>query len=149
LQNKTSYNNQVIKTSFSNLLQFDIGYDFLKDERFSLYPYAGLSLRQSDLSYTKSPSAGAINSWVVNMYPSQNYTYMQSAGIGYQYGLGFDYALFYNHEKTFKTIFFAKAGVNKPFKTDVYKANDMPDYSPSIKQGDWLLTFGFKFATKR
>ena len=52
-------------------------------------------------------------------------------------------------ERTFKTIFFIKADVNKPIKIDTYKSDGIPDYKPEIKQGDWLLSLGIKFGNKR
>ena len=51
LSNKSEKGNEKISTSFSNVFQFDLGYDLLNGKIASLYPYAGLALRISTLIF--------------------------------------------------------------------------------------------------
>jgi len=138
-----------VTTSLSNMLQFDLGYAVLNKERVSIYPYAGIALRFSSITYKKRSDPNPNYTSLANMHTDENHVRLESTRLGYQYGVGIDYAFGYNRSKTYKTILFLKAGVNRPFKADKYKSDGIPDYQPHIKQGDWLLTVGFKFATKR
>ena len=147
--NKVSKGNETVRTSLSNLLQLDFGLDLLNQERVSLYPFGGLSLRFSDISYDKSSNPNPAYTSLANMRTDGNSTHLESTHLGYQYGVGLDLSFGYNAYRTYKTILFVKAGANKPFGTDVYKSDDIPNYKPGIKQGNWLLTVGFKFANKR
>jgi hypothetical protein len=147
--NKATKNNERIRTSFSNLFQFDFGIDILNVEQVSFYPFGGLSLRFSELKYHRSGDPNSNYTFLSNMRTDENSVSLESTRLGYQYGVGFDYAFAYNKERTYKTIVFIKAGVNKPFKMDTYKSEGIPDYNPQIKQGDWLLSIGFKFGNKR
>jgi hypothetical protein len=147
--NKSTKNNEKITTSFSNLLEIDFGIDILNVERICFYPYGGLSLRFSELKYHRSGQANSNYTFLSNMRTDENTVKLESVRLGYQYGIGFDYAVAYNRERTFKTIFFIKGGVNKPFKIDSYKSKGIDDFKPEIKQGDWLISVGIKFGNKR
>lgn len=147
--NKTSKGNESVRTSLSNALQLDFGLDLLNKERVSLYPFGGFSLRLSDISYNKPGSANPAYTGLADMYTDNNSSLVSSGRLGYQYGAGLDFSFGYNRYRTYKTIFFVKAGVNRPFGQDVYKADGIPGYHAGIRQGDWLLTAGFKFANKR
>ncbi len=118
---------EYIRTSFSNLFQFDLGFDVFNIERISLYPYGGISLRFSQIKYSKGGQPNPNYTSLSNIRTDENYVRLESMRIGYQYGVGFDYAFVYNKVKTFKTIAFIKAGVNKPFKIDTYKLDGVPD----------------------
>jgi hypothetical protein len=148
LNNKTSRGIETVKTNFSNLLHFDLGYDFLNKSWLGIYPYGGLSLRFSSVRYEKKAIANPDYTSIVNMLSDQNIVSLESTRIGYQLGVGFDVPLFQSKDKLRKTILFIKAGTNRPFGKDKYKHNDIPDYQPDIKQGDWMITVGFKFANK-
>jgi opacity protein-like surface antigen len=148
INSKTTKGDAEVKTLLSNALQFNLGYDVLNSERISIYPFAGLALRFSEIKYKRSSQPNPNYTSIENMRSDENEVKLASTRIGYQYGVGFDYAVAYNTDKLYKTILFIKAGVNQPFKKDIYKSDDIPNYRPGIKQGDWLITIGFKFANK-
>lgn len=147
--NKSQYGNEKIKTSFSNFLQTDVGVDLFRSKYLSIYPYAGLSFRLSNLNYenpaTLNPAFTNVSDMVVNN-KSINLT---STKVGYQAGLGIDYLL--NDPKgnsSASIIVFTKVGTNSAIGKEVYKDEGIR-YEPGIKQGDWLVTVGFKFAGRR
>ncbi|HEX2607526.1 MAG TPA: hypothetical protein VHK91_09115 [Flavisolibacter sp.] len=147
--NKSVKGNEKITTLFSNLFQFDFGIDILKVDQVSFYPYGGLSIRFSELNYEKTANANSNYAFISDIATDDNSIELQSARLGYQYGVGFDYAFSNNSDKTYKTIVFIKAGVNRPFKEDTYKSKYIQAYKPEIRQGDWLLSVGIKLANKR
>ncbi len=145
LNNKSTKGDENIKSSFSNLLQLDLGCDLLKSKTFSLYPYVGLSLRASDLSYSKPVQTNSSYTNITNIISNDQSTHSESFRVGYQFGIGFDAAI-KKHGECGKTILFTKIGTNSAMGGDVYKINGI-EYRPDIRHGDWLVSIGFKFAT--
>lgn len=137
-----------VSSSFSNAFLFDLGYDVLNSSKISLYPYAGISGRFSQIKYHKRSVANPNYTSITNMLSDGNDVQLESTRIGYQLGVGIDMTLFQNKARTSKTILFVKGGMNRPIWKDKYKHDDLPAYQPNIKNGDWMLTVGFKFAFK-
>jgi hypothetical protein len=113
----------------------------------SLYPFAGISFRGSELRYSAPTQTNPNFTNISNVVISEPRAYGSSSRLGYQAGLGFDLKLGGNKSQTYKTILFIKGGTNQPFKKDTYKIEGYR-YDPGIRQADWLVTVGLKLATK-
>jgi hypothetical protein len=143
--NKTTKDNEKVSASFTNFISADIGYDLLNNWNISIYPFAGLGWRHSTINYTRNDDANPNYTSITNMISNGEHLILQSSRVGYQLGVGFDLAIFPNRQKTGKAMLFMKAGMNRPLWKDKYQYNDLPQYNADIKQGDRMLTFGFKF----
>lgn len=146
LNNKTKKEDEKITTSFSNVLHFDLGYDLLNKRTVSIYPYGGLSLRMSNIRYQKEPTENPNYTSLADMLSGGRDISLESTRLGYQLGLGFDFTLFHNQARNSRSILFIKAGMNRPVGKDKYRHADLPEYKAGIKQGDYMITVGFKFA---
>lgn len=147
-ENRSKNADKTIKTSLANFFQVDIGVDILKSDVVSLYPFAGISGRISTLNYKGSTQTNPNFTDISNIIVSKPEVYSSSIRLGYQAGIGLDLRLGGNASHTHNTILFVKGGTNQPFKKDTYKIESYT-YNPGIKQADWLVTVGFKFASKR
>ena len=147
LNNKSKNAGRTIKTNVSNFFQVDIGVDLLKSGVVSLYPFAGLSARSSSLSYSAPTQSNPNFTNISNVIIANTSASAYSSRIGYQAGMGIDLSLGGNKDHTYKTILFVKGGTSQPFKKDKYTIEGHT-YDPGVKQADWLVTVGFKFAGK-
>jgi hypothetical protein len=147
-ENKSKKGKEEIGSSMANLFQFDFGFDIFDSKSFSLYPYAGLSFRMATLHYNKQGTANANFTDISNIVVDANRLYSTSTRCGYQAGLGTDVVISENNKKGSVIVLFAKAGVNKPIGKDSYKFEGVK-YQPDIKKGDWVVSFGFKFGSRR
>ncbi|MBS1565536.1 MAG: hypothetical protein JST39_14195 [Bacteroidetes bacterium] len=145
--NTSKKGEQKIKTSLSSVFQLDYGWDCLKSRVINLYPYIGISGRVSTLEYDgvqqSNPNASNISDLVTGQ-PNINVT---SIGAGYQAGVGIDIRIGQNKTQTKSSFVFVKGGIANRFGKETYRINGVK-YRPGIKQGDWVITVGFKFATK-
>ena len=134
-----------ITASFSNFFQFDLGYDLAPSRTINLYPYLGISFRISSLEYETPAQINPNYTNISNLLINDRSISASSSMLGYQAGLGLDFMLSHNDKRGTGHYFFIKAGVNRPVWADKYKMHDIK-YDPNIKQGDWLISFGIKFA---
>jgi hypothetical protein len=148
LSNKSEKDHEKISTSFSNLMQVDIGYDLLKHKTLSLYPYGGLALRISRLKYTEKGIHNPDYTSLADMVIGGKEMSMESTRIGYQLGMGFDITVAKNRGGITRNMLFIKGGMNRPMWKDKFSVGDLPDYNAGIKQGQWIITVGMKFASK-
>ncbi len=148
LNNKSKKDLEEIKTSFTSLMHLDIGYDLMNKNWLSIYPFGGLSMRISNIQYEKKATWDPNYTSIVNLLSDKKEVRLSSVRAGFQLGLGFDFSLFRNAEGTAKRIFFVKAGINRPLWKERYNFGDAPSYEPNLRQGNWIITFGFKFANK-
>ena len=146
--NRARRGDEKIRASLSNAFQFDIGIDLLKSNLISIYPFAGMSLRMSSLSYSKPVTTNSGYTNISDIIVNNSSVFSSSYRLGYQFGMGLDITLKTDREKEKKTILFAKFGANKPFWKDKYKIEGVK-YAPGFKQGDWLVTVGIKFGKLR
>lgn len=148
LSTKTKKGEESIKTSLGSFLHFDFGYDLLHSKGIAIYPYAGISLRVSDLSYSKPEELNPGYTNITNLITNNQSASGSSLRLGYQAGLGIDMLLSSNKHTSGGTILFVKAGTNRPVGKDKYKIAGIK-YEPGITQGDWLIAAGFKFIRKQ
>jgi hypothetical protein len=145
---KSTTDSETIKLSLSNFLQFDLGYDLLNSKTISIYPYAGISVRSSEMKFSSTADPDSGFSHITNIVSGHHNTYAVSTRIGFQAGIGFDYTVATSKDQLMKTILFTTIGVNRPIGEDKYEIEGT-DYTPGIKQADWLVTVGVKFGYKR
>ena len=137
-----------IGSSLSNFLQFNIGYDVLATKALRFYIFSGLSGRVSSINYSKKSLTNSSFTNITNIVVNKVDVRTSSLRLGYQIGIGFDILLAERRNKSGATYLFTKFGSNRPVWADKYKIEGF-EYNPGIKQGDWLLTIGFKFVTWR
>ena len=146
-QNTSKKGDETISSALFNIL-FDMGYDVLNSSNVSVYPYAGLSARFSVLSYankgTVNPSYNNISDLLLN---SENVN-TASIRLGYQVGVGLDVAVSHKKDGNRSLLLFVKAGVNQPFAKDKFKIQNIT-YNPQINKGDWMLSVGIKFVSRK
>lgn len=145
--NTSKKEDKTISSALFNIL-FDMGYDVLRSNNFSLYPYVGLSARISTLSYLSNGSVNPTYTNISDVLVGSYNVNTASFRLGYQLGLGVDVALSHNKDGNHTIILFAKGGVNQPFGKDKFKIENVT-YDPQIKKGDWMLSVGLKFTTRR
>lgn len=141
---KATKGEETIKLSLSNFFQFDLGYAIIHSKSFNLYPYAGLSLRMSTLDYKKPIQVNNSYTNISNIIVNNQSIVSSSTKVGYQLGLGLDVLVSKNNTES-GTYLFTKIGINESIGKNKYSIAGI-DYQPDIKQGDWLVSIGFKFA---
>jgi hypothetical protein len=146
IPNRSRKGDETVRASVTNVLQFDIGYSTLRGKGFSLYPFAGLSLRNSMLQYQRKGTGNASFTNITDISTNSQEITTNSNRLGYQAGLGLDILVGRNDQKLTRTIFFIKGGVNKPVWKDRYKVNGIA-YQPNIDHGDWTLSTGLKLVS--
>ncbi len=134
-----------IKSSLSNFLQVDFGYDFINSRVISLYPYAGLSFRVSAISYDKPDEINLNFTNISNVLINSQSISASSLRLGYQAGLGFDVVVERNKTNSSATILFIKGGTTGAIGKERYKFSGQR-YDPDIRRGDWNISVGVKFA---
>ena len=143
LEKSSKKNNETIKTAFSNYLQFEWGYDFIKSNKVNIYPFAGLGIRSSTLSF-ESEGGGNPNFTNVSNILQNNKSFDEDiTEAGYQLGVGIEYVLS-KKENPGGTILFLKAGTNRPLKREKFDIGGIA-YDPGFNYGELLFSFGFKF----
>jgi hypothetical protein len=144
--NKSTRGDEKILISLSTVSQFGFGYDILNNRNISIYPYAGISfIRSSQIIFSKPSQTNSSFTNITNIVANNQSVTAFSDRLGYQAGLGIDLNLGYDESKTAKTILFFKAGTDRPVGNDKYAIENIT-YTPGIKQGDYFLSVGFKFA---
>lgn len=137
-------NGNSISTEVADFLSFQVGYAVVNSSRFDIYPYAGLSLRGSWLSYsapaTVNPSFRSIASLIQDDQSASGSAYH----LGYSAGIGMEYAIAYNAKSRRGTMLFAKFGTDGIFGSENYHISGV-NYDSGIKYGAWIAELGFKF----
>ena len=144
INNKSKKGNENVKATFSNLFQFDLGYDITRSQSVNIYPYAGVSIRNMSLEYNKPAQVNGSYTDITNIVQNNPSVTTDATGIGYQAGIGFDFVVGNNKSKTSGTMIFVKAGTNGIFGNPAYKIENI-QYNPQIVYGRWMVTAGFKF----
>jgi hypothetical protein len=140
----TKANDEKIQANFNNFFGLELGYAVVNRSRFDIYPYAGLSVRSDQLSFSQSATVNnnynSIASIILNN-PSANAT---NTALGYEAGLGIDWVLYFNKKNQGGAMLFAKFGADGRFGNEDYKISGV-DYNSGIKYGAWVAALGFKF----
>ncbi len=141
---KSTKGSESIVTNFSSALLIDIGYDVIKNQPINIYPYAGLSVRSSELDYSKPAQINPSFTDITNIIQNRQSVSGYSGKLGYQAGVGFDFVIRNNPQKLGGNMLFFKAGINRPVGKENYKIEGVR-YVPGIEYGKWIATIGIKF----
>jgi hypothetical protein len=133
-----------IRSSLTNFLQVDLGYDFIDSRWISMYPYAGLSFRVASLSYYKPDEINPNFTNITNVLVNHQSISSSSLRIGYQAGLGIDVVVERDKKNSSATVLFIKAGTLGGIGKERHKFSGLR-YEPGIKRGDWNISVGVKF----
>jgi hypothetical protein len=99
------------------------------------------------VSYTKPREINANFTNITDFVLNERSISFSSTRIGYDAGLGFDFVLGENRQKTTKKILFLKGGTNRPIGGEKFKDGGAR-YDPKIKSGEWAIMLGLKFGNK-
>lgn len=141
---KSKKGDETIKSSFTNFLQLSYGYALVSSGKTNIYPYGGISFRNSDLRYDAPEDINPSFTNPTNLVQNNRSSYLNSAKLGYEAGLGFDFLLHENRYGTAGTMLCLKLATNGAIGKERYKDNHV-NYDPGIRHGDWLVALGFKF----
>ncbi|GGA89142.1 hypothetical protein [Puia dinghuensis] len=140
----TSYGNAAIHAGFSDLLQLQLGYAVLNTRGLSIYPYAGLSGRSSQIQFSKPAVLNNTFNSVAGIVQNNQSVDEYSSHLSYQAGLGVDWTISESTKSEGGTILFAKFGTDGIFGDESYGISGI-NYTPGIKYGAWTAALGFKF----
>lgn len=143
----TKANNSKIQASFSSLFGLELGYAIINLSRFDIYPYAGLSLRADQLSFSKSATVNANYNSVASIVLNNQSASANNYSLGYEAGLGIDWVL-YTTKNLGGTMLFAKFGTDGSFAAESYKISGV-NYHSGIQYGAWIADLGVKFYMRR
>jgi hypothetical protein len=144
LGNKVKKGDQKIRANATNILQAEFGYNLIQSKKFNLYPYAGGSIRLSEINYTASQYADTGFTNITNLLQANRNVALRSTKLNYVAGLGMELVVEENKELNSGLIIFVKAGTSGILGRNRYQYAGIK-YDPGIRQGDWLITFGVKF----
>jgi hypothetical protein len=142
--NKVKKDDSTLKANFSNLLQVNFGYDFIKSNKINIYPYAGLAVRVSELDYIAPVLTNDNYTSILDIVRMDGSAYATRWSLAYQAGVNFDFVIHENADKGRGTMLFLRAGTDGTFSNSSFKIHGLK-YDPQIKQGAWQIAFGFKF----
>jgi hypothetical protein len=148
LGSRVKKDKEKISANFSSLFQFEWGYSIVNADNFNLYPYAGFSLRQSTLVYDKPILANNNATNITGFIQNNTAVTLNSGQLGYQAGIAMECNIGSTEDNAAGTLLFVKAGVSNAFTKEKYCFGGIK-YVPEIRQGDWLVSLGFKFFGKR
>ncbi|MFT3683077.1 MAG: hypothetical protein QM791_22650 [Ferruginibacter sp.] len=142
--NVSKKGNEEIKTNLANLLQMNWGYNILRSKTAGIYPYAGLSLRSSTLQYKKPKELNNSYTNISDIITNEQSVNVSAGDFGWQLGLNIEALL----SRKSGIMFYTRVATDRPFGKERYGIGDIK-YDPGIRQGDWLVGFGFKFTGPR
>jgi hypothetical protein len=143
LDNRSKNGDSTLKVSYTDMVQVNFGYDFIKSRKINIYPYAGLGLRVADLNYKASAEINNNYTSVVDIVRADRSVYTSKISLCYQAGVNFDLVI-HEGNKGSGTMLFLRAGTDGNFGNTTFKIDGVK-YDPQLKQGTWQLAFGFKF----
>ena len=143
INNKSKKGDSSVKSSYGNLLQFNFGYDLIKSQKINIYPYAGLALRFTDLTYKQPDLVNNNFTSIIDIVQKDGITNANRMNLSYQAGLGFDFVV-HEGQKGAGTMLFLRAGTDGIIGSRTFEIKGVK-YDADIKQGAWQIAFGFKF----
>jgi hypothetical protein len=137
-------NGSKITADFANVLGLQLGYAVVNGNRFTLYPYGGLSLRISTLRYNTPVSVNPNYRSIASLIENDQSTTGNAYHLGYEAGIGIEYAIAYDKKTHGGAMLFGKFGTDGSFGDETYHIAGV-DYHSGIKYGAWIAELGFKF----
>jgi hypothetical protein len=142
INKKTSIGDEVIKTSFSTFLQFEVGYDFLKSKIVNLYPYAGIGLRTTSLEYDAPAQVNQSPANITDVVLNNNSVGDQRVEASYHAGIGVEVVIT-RPSMPRGMILFVKGGTNRAFSKKGFDLEGYK-YKPDLNIGNGMITAGVK-----
>lgn len=142
INKRATKGNETIKTSFSTFLQFEVGYDLIKNKIINLYPYAGIGIRTSSLEYEApaqtNPSPANITDIVLHNASVSD----QQIEAGYHAGVGVEVVVT-RPSIPRGMILFVKGGTNRAFMRKSFDFEGQ-HYNPQFNFGNGMIIAGIK-----
>lgn len=151
ISNKSEKDDKKFSSNFTSFFELNFGYDLARSRTFNVYPYAGVSIRSSNIIYKSGKLSVNPNfTDLTNIFqPASSYSASAySTKIGYQTGLGIEIVLS-DKNKNGGVIFFSKAGISGPIGKEEFKVEDDIIYNADIRHGKFIGTSGFKFFMRK
>ena len=139
----SSNGSQAISGGFTDYCQADVGYAVFSSRKVDIYPYAGLSIRRSDFSFSRPPRGGSTYNDIIGVDQNNRDINSRSVSPSYQAGVCFEWIAASYLERKLGTIVFLKAGTDGIFGRESYKIQGI-NYDPGINYGAWGIAFGIK-----
>ncbi|MFY7964662.1 MAG: hypothetical protein ACOVO1_07180 [Chitinophagaceae bacterium] len=140
--------NQEISLSTFELVQMQYGYAIINTNSITMYPFAGIGLRNSQITLKNqqiiNPSGINISNYVV----TPQSVFSTSMKVSYQLGLGVDIKLGDNKNGDKTTFLFTKVGINNTIGDEKFKIDDFK-YNPNVKLSMLQVLLGLKFAIRK
>ena len=140
---KAEKGDEKIKSRLTSVFDVSLGVDLLQSRSVSIYPYAGLGLRNSVLEYSKPTQTNPAYTDISDIIVNEQSVTAERLSVGYLAGVEFDFTINKGMNDVQRTILFVRAGMNRPFRETNYKIEGIK-FKPGFVQGDWLITIGFK-----
>jgi hypothetical protein len=134
---------ETIRSTFAGLFELEWGYDILRNNKWNLYPYAGLGLRATTVGYETPERYNISFTHITNLAQANRSVSASVFQTSYGAGVGIERVIG-SSEFDSGAMFFMKAGTSGVFNP--HKKYDIKGvrYQPGIRYGDWALHIGFK-----
>lgn len=133
----SSLNDQTVKVTGGNLLNYTFGYDILNQRRFQFYPFLGISQQFTEIEVTNESDATASTDGLFNLAQETNEFSVTSDSWKIAAGFEFDYHLKYS-ARTSGIIIGYRYGITSTFAEGKYKTNGTTlDYDPDVQLRHW------------
>jgi hypothetical protein len=133
-----------ITANVSELFGVQLGYAVINCRKFTVYPYAGLDLRISNLSYDKPSVVNPVFNSIASIVQNNRSASGGQTHVSYEAGLGIDWVIHENEKSHGGTMLFGKFGTTGIFGDETYSVSGV-DLKTGIKYGVWAAQIGFKF----
>lgn len=134
-----------MKHSFHSYLNFTWGYDLLKSDQWSIYPFAGIGRRKTMLIYSKPVTYNSNNPSIPDLIDENRNVTLRVDRLSYLAGIEADFDA--GRRPYAKNIFFLRFGLNGPFRKEYYGIGGAR-FDTGMLETVWTLTVGLKLAVK-
>jgi hypothetical protein len=143
-----SNTNQEISLSTFEVVQLQYGYAFVNTKSITVYPFAGLGFRVSQITLKNQQLINPSGTNISNYVATPTRVLSNSMKASYQLGLGVDIKLGDNKQGDKTTFLFTKVGINNAIGDENFKIDDFK-YNPNVKLSMLQVALGLKFAIRK
>jgi hypothetical protein len=143
-----SITNQEISLTTFELVQLQYGYAIVNTKSITVYPFAGIGFRNSQITLKNKQLINASGTNISNYVITPTRVFSTSMKASYQLGLGIDIKLGDNKQGDKTTFLFAKVGINNTIGDENFKMDDFK-YNPNVKLSMLQASLGLKFAIRK
>jgi hypothetical protein len=141
--NTAKQRGEQISLNSGQFLQLALGYDVTPSVKVNVYPYAGIHWSIATLQYKVNGLTRQTVNTLDNAFANGSPAILTSNRLGYAAGLGADFLLGSNREKTGGTFLFIRALHSGNFGDENFK-NDYVSYKSDVKLSEWMFNVGIK-----